>query len=472
MRRYLVYLMLGALLVAFGCSEERGSAPLAPTGLQNLGPAIDPEALAMAIVEQAGWPKEDADGAAIALSKEIHGLPGGESLPFDRQVVVGDIVHYSFRVPVGSGPYDEIGIHRVIREPHSGHPLRTKKTAFLFHGGGKDFVGNFMPGVLSAHVPDGFGMAVYLAQGNVDVWGIDASSTLVPWQGEEVPFMETWGMDRHLADLKTALEIARVARFLGGNGYRPMILSAYSSGVPLGYALLGEETQLPPADRKVSAFIPLEFGMKSDNPTVQQNSCNGIASAEGLMAMGIYGAANILPIIGIPARDNPEGPSSILEGFTNLQAVLCLQTWAINAPLTAHFAAGVFDEGGIATGLQYMTIPSNLDFLCYSPDYDQPVAYGRDIGLLGCPTAEAPWDDHMGEIEVPLLGIVAAGGYGVDFNDFDLVASTDKTWRVVSLHPPEEVLLDYGHIDPFNAENAQELVWQPMLHWIRTHSAP
>jgi hypothetical protein len=343
---------------------------------------------------------------------------------------------------------------------------------FLLHGGGKDFVGNFMPGMRSQNVPDDFGMAVHLAQGDIDVWGLDARSTQVSWQGEEAPFMASWGMDTHLMDLGIGMQLARILRLAGGNGWRAMVLSGYSSAAVLGYAFLGQETRLAPALRSVSGYIPVEYGMKSDNPAVNERACASVAETENLMSQGIYGGANLLPLIGIPARDDPDGPSGFVAGLTNLQAALSLEAWPINDPLTGHFAAGVFDANGIATALQYQTTPSNLDFLCESPAYDQPVAFSHDIAMLTCPSTDAPWDDYLADISVPILLIVAAGGYGIDYNDLDYVGSTDRTEMVVSLHPADEVLLDYGHIDPYNAENALSLVWQPVADWIEAHAAP
>ncbi len=469
-RRMMLVACVLFLLPVLGCQED---TPLSPV-VEQPDPAqgyVDPEQIALAVMASTGWPAVDEAGNPVELDSGQVVSPDKCHVIFTgRKVVHGDVVHYGFLLRVGPGEYDVIGLHRVVRERRPGVPIHTARSVFMLHGGGKDFVGNFMPGFLSPNVSDEFGVAVYLAQRNVDVWGVDMSSTMVPWQGLEVPFMAGWGMARHVQDLRTGIQVARVLRRSTGSGYRPLILSAYSSGVFAGYAFLNAETQSPPGLRNICGYIPVEFGVEPSNEVNEANQCNGIASNEELMAQGIYGAANILPLVGVPARDDPDGPSDFLPGFTNLAAALNLATWPLNAPLTGHFTAGVIDENGMATGFQYQSVSALLDFLSLAPVYDQPVAFSRDGSLLTCPSADTPWDDHFSQIRVPILWIVAAGGYGVDWDDFPVMGSHDEARLVVSLHAPEEVLLDYGHLDPYNADNAADLVWQPMLEWIVSHT--
>jgi hypothetical protein len=66
MRRCLVYLMLGAALVASGCSEERDSGPLAPAPRDELGTGVDADALPWAIIDEAGRPLGEEAGDVSA----------------------------------------------------------------------------------------------------------------------------------------------------------------------------------------------------------------------------------------------------------------------------------------------------------------------------------------------------------------------------------------------------------------------
>src|SRR5688500_20029365 len=51
-----------------------------------------------------------------------------------RRILTGNIAEYSFRVPVGKGQYDVIGIHRVVRERSAWRPVRTSKDLMMAHG--------------------------------------------------------------------------------------------------------------------------------------------------------------------------------------------------------------------------------------------------------------------------------------------------------------------------------------------------
>ncbi|MBN2169841.1 MAG: hypothetical protein JW819_00810, partial [Candidatus Krumholzibacteriota bacterium] len=194
-------------------------------------PAPDAEALALAVLAQAGWPVDPESG-----------LPEGggrctEEVFFQRTPITDDIVHYFFRIRVGWGEHDVVGLHRVVRERHPFRPIRTPEVAFLLHGDIKDFTGMFLPGVSSPGMPDDFGLAVMLAQSDVDVWGLDQGWTLVPAGVTDFGFMVDWGMDRNVRDLDLGIRVARLARLFSGNGNHKVNLLGYSSGAVTGCAL-------------------------------------------------------------------------------------------------------------------------------------------------------------------------------------------------------------------------------------------
>jgi hypothetical protein len=43
------------------------------------------------------------------------------------------------------------------------------------------------------------------------------------------------------------------------------------------------------------------------------------------------------------------------------------------------------------------------------------------------------------------------------------------TTNIVHRVPSTQRLLDFGHADLFLASDAEQLVWQPLLGWLRTH---
>jgi hypothetical protein len=71
---------------------------------------------------------------------------------------------------------------------------------------------------------------------------------------------------------------------------------------------------------------------------------------------------------------------------------------------------------------------------------------------------------------VPILNLSPAGGFGeLSKYTTTLLGSTDITHVIPSLHPPEEAVMDLGHVDLFMANKAPTLVWQPILDWILGH---
>jgi len=267
MKRYrLIGLLLaGMLLLSTSCSEDRGVvAPVDSSGTDFTASTFDAQLAAQELVASIGWEVEPGqEPATKAASSQSTGAPTACIEAFTRTSVAGDVVHYEWHIRVGRGQYDVIGLHRVVRESRPYLPIRTRANVFLQHGDYKTFAGCFLPGVLSPRIPDDAGFAVYLARNDVDVWGIDQAWCLVPASETNLSFMADWDMQRQVNDLLTGIEIARVARLLTGNGYHAMLLSGYSTGGPMGFAALNQETQLRPALRKIAGFIAVDQGLKS-----------------------------------------------------------------------------------------------------------------------------------------------------------------------------------------------------------------
>lgn len=296
----------------------------------------------------------------------------GYVLTSERQVIVGDIVHYSFTVRVGSGPYDVIGIHRVVKENKPGTPIKTKRNIFLQHGDGVGFV-KFIFGAAAPSVPDDHAVAVFLAQNDVDVWGIDQAWALVPYGVSDFSFMADWGVGRTIADLRTGLGVARQSRAMTGSGYGKMNLLGYSSGAVLGYAYLDMETQLPPGLRHVGGYIPVDAPLKFNTEYEREMACGEAQFAKDELAAGNYQTNIFFGILGELAQTDPDGESPIVPDVTNLQAALLLGTSTylfFPYPPSWHYWAGTFDADGMPTGLQYTTVPGMLDFLVTASPYE------------------------------------------------------------------------------------------------------
>lgn len=134
-----------------------------------------------------------------------------------------------------------------------------------------------------------------------------------------------------------------------------------------------------------------------------------------------------------------------------------------------HYLAGTFDSSMMPTGLQYANQDNVLNNALTVPGY-QSLGEMIDGEAIISNAVETPYDDHLGDIKVPVYYVGAAGGmgeYGVD--TLSLLGGNDKSSLIVRLYPQEAAALDFGHADLIWADNAQSLVWKPILRWINKH---
>jgi hypothetical protein len=365
--------------------------------------------------------------------------------------------------------HDRIGIHRVVRETRPGYPIKQRDRIFLQHGDLKNFVGMFLPALYSPTTPEDFGTAIYLAQNNVDVWGIDQGWTLVPPGTTDYSFMQTWGLQYHVDALRSALAIAREVRWLMGGSDDRFNLLGYSSGGMTGYALLNHEAQLPKSERHVQGFVCADMTYKSSDPDWVSFWCNDVEFFRDLYNSGVYHYDFGFSFLGSLARDYPNDPSPIFPGFTNLQVAFYFAAAPLFGDTPAHYLAGEFDAFGMPMGLQYVTTEAWLDFMVSARDVESVLFLVEYEDVL-CGIADSPYDDYLADVRVAVLNWGAGGGIGPYGGEtLDLLGSRDTSEYIVSTWPPEDILLDFAHIDMFIAENAPELAWAALLEWIRAH---
>lgn len=394
-----------------------------------------------------------------------------------RRVLAGDIVEYTFDVRVGPGPYDVIGVHRVVRETARLQPARTKDSLFLLHGDIWGFRAAFLAD--PAH-----NLPVFLARNEVDVWGIDQRWVRVPATETDFDFMQDWGFQQDIRDLYVALGVARGSRRFTGNGFDRMHLLGWSRGGMIGYAYLNTESQLPRALRNVDGFIPVDIYLKTDDEEFREAACRRAAAQETAYEAGEYQNASgtLVQTIATLATTDPAGASPVFPGLTNAQAALLTgeATFVIfppdqqNVPFY-HFTGGTFAAQPapsglpVPTGLLYSPEAAWLNLLRGAAPY-QPTRQLLDSELAICDEEDVPFDDHLEEITNPVLYVGAGGGFGeYGIYTTTLLGSTDVTTRVVDLTPPDQRLFDYGHADLFLGTDAGALVWRPILSWIRAH---
>jgi hypothetical protein len=404
---------------------------------------------------------------ALASARTAPATAASPVSSIERRVLADGIAEYFFTVRVGSGPYDQIGVHRVVQETAPNVPAHASRAVFLAPGD----IWNFRAAFLTGAHP----IPVFLAQNGIDVWGIDYRWTFVPASVTDLSFMKDWGLEQDARDLGVAIGAARVTRALTGSGFGKVFLLGWSRGGQIGYAYLNGETRVPPALRQVKGFIPVDIYLKTDQADLQAKACQRAQASEAAIAAGHYAATSggLIEAIGGAAVADPNGPSAVVPGFNNHQAGLFVgeATFALLGGLEPvpfyHFTGGTFDAQGIPSGLLYSNEADLFHFEIAASPY-QPNRELADADTDTCGQVDVGFDDHLAEIKVPVLYIGAGGGFGpYGLYTLSLLGSTDVTNHIVSLAPVR--IADFGHADLFLANQAPSLAWQPILDWVRAH---
>ncbi len=101
----------------------------------------------------------------------------------------------------------------------------------------------------------------------------------------------------------------------------------------------------------------------------------------------------------------------------------------------------------------------------------QPHRFYMDYCILFGNSQDSPFDNHIGQIKVPILNIAAGGGFG-ETSKYGIarMGSTDVTHLIPSLEAPGNELYDFGHVDLFTGYNAKEMMWEDLLDWLEAHA--
>jgi len=179
--------------------------------------------------------------------------------------------------------------------------------------------------------------------------------------------------------------------------------------------------------------------------------------------------SNLLTI-GLRAINFPDLPSPWDETRTAREMMLWLvgQTYLFfPATPVYHLNAPVLDEAGNVTGLRVSSEADVARWLAGSAPH-QSMRESADTDAVLC--GDTSFDVPLSRIEIPLLSIAAAGGYGARANHSAAhVSSTDVQTTVIRQLPLEREAEDYGHADLLFAADAPALAWQPLLSWLRAH---
>ncbi|MBK8492224.1 MAG: hypothetical protein IPL49_15415 [Saprospirales bacterium] len=454
------FFLLGALFLV-SCNKDKDPTPEEKIIEKIIDETpVDPYTIAKKLLDQAGWPEDktlDFDLGSLQL------------LNYKREVVTGDIVHYSFEVQIGTNQYDKIGIHRVVKESTAGQPLVTENAFFYQHGDLKNFVGMMLPATYSPSMADDFGLAIYLAQNGVDVWGADMAWCFVPAEGTDFGWFKDYGINKAARDTRTAMAIARIARYLTGNELAKMNMAGYSSGVATAVGALDLETQLDPDEQHIKGFVSIDLAFKTDLPNLLLAWDEQFTLSQEPYDQGTYEIYLGFTLVGSLAESDPNGDSPIFPGMTNLQVALFFGCGNAFVHIPFHFWAADWVDDFPATP-KYTTQEQILDFMKAAIEYQPHRFYLDYFILMGAYSMDSPYDDHLAQVKVPVLNIGAGGGFS-ETSKYGIarLGSTDVTHLIPSLEAPGDELIDFGHVDIFTGYNAKEMMWEGLLGWLEGH---
>ncbi|HEX8720545.1 MAG TPA: hypothetical protein VF736_07945 [Pyrinomonadaceae bacterium] len=398
----------------------------------------------------------------------------------ERRHVVADVFEYSFKLKVGDGAYDQIGLHRVVRERANGVPFKAARAVFMVHGDLWGFDEAFMSSTLSGAVARDRSVGVYLAQNGLDVWGIDLRWTQVPADTADLQFMKDWNVGTHVSDVAAAINVARGVRGATGAGGGKVALLGWSRGGAVVYAYASAEAALPEQSRQVDALVPVDIAFKlaPEHQAQRDAACARYAGGLQQLDAKVYHSALGVGVraFGTLAATDPAGASPLpgMTGLTNRQAALLVgtATHLLFAPYPPvpfyHLEAGTFDASGLPDGLQFTQEAYLYDFYQTAAPFQSATEQVETDGVI-C-SDDLPYDDNLASVNVPVYYVGAGGGFGeFGLDTLPRLGSTDATSNVVRLYGPEGRPVEFGHSDLFLADNAKELVWKPLYDWLAAH---
>jgi hypothetical protein len=431
--------------------------------------------------------EEQLEASMLQMGAEVDARLGRG---FERRHVVDDIYQYSARLRVGGGEHDVLTLHRVVREVAPWKPARSPEGVFMVHGDVWDFTGVYLGGARMDAGGADHSVAVYLARQGVDVWGVDLRWTHVPLETQDFGFMGEWNLGTHAQDVGTGLAVARKVRRETGSGGGQVHLAGWSRGAMVGYAYLSEETRRPKGQRHVRGFIPMDMVLKFGPEAEQQRqwACARAALARqsreaGQVEGGLMGpGAGLGPMfLGLAALHDPEGIAAPpMPPMPNRQLALTMGAatffflsnpqFGVEPPVPFyHLVAGQFGAEGMPTGLRFAQEQGFFSRLSQARPYQSFNEVVEGEAML-CDEEDLPYDDHLAKVEVPVLYVGAAGGFGrYGIHSTTLLGSKDVSVHVVQTLPDEARVADYGHADLFLASDAATRVWAPVREWMKRH---
>jgi pimeloyl-ACP methyl ester carboxylesterase len=383
------------------------------------------------------------------------------TLEITRERVTADVWHHTFLIRVGDTPNARLRIHRYVRERAPFIPRRTTSGVLLNPGDFATVESNFAP------------MATWLAQRGIDAWGLDRRATVAPrvTDFELLADFDAMGLDQTLDDIGVALAFARGMRLVTAQGFDRLTYVGFSRGGQLGYYYAAREGALPQWQRHLKGLVPLDVfaSVAPEDEDVRQRFCTYAADEYFFLSLGFVESDNgfqaDVGALALSAPGEPTPYQGFFPGYTNdevFREFLGLTYFFFTPTEHYHLAAPSLTDG-FPAAFHDSDRDRLAEWLAAAPPYSS-MREAADTDAMVCGD-DPPLPLSLGDIEIPLLAILARGGYGENaLHSTTEVGSSDVTTLVISTR--DDVFEDFGHADLLFGRDAATLAWQPLLDWL------
>lgn len=336
----------------------------------------------------------------------------------ERRTIPGnpDLSETVWQLARPGGTYDKIAVHR-----YAG--AKPRQIAFLY------LPGTNMNGEL-ALTDERHNLWLYLAHRGFDVYTLDYRTHFVPAGGvADFSFMGGWTYSTFLDDINEAVGLVKKT-----TGVEHVVLAGFSRGVSLAYFYASQHSE-----SNLCGLVMLDGGAK--NPYGK-----GLFTLEtGLAQMNSRKnyAADVSGAMGYEKRQ--ELMQAVINGSTDAGKQL------------ADVLYKAWRPGGLANPQGGFSKPDVLAKLLIAYDRWYPQVQTLESAAI----ADRPDDDHIKDINVPLLAFQSTG-MGPQFQIAGLYTAGLIKNPDLTLH----VLEGFGHLDVVAGEKSQDLVFTPIAQWL------
>lgn len=299
---------------------------------------------------------------------------------------------------------------------------------------------------------DGFAQSIALS--GIEVWGLTPRAANLSAACETDPascaVAGTWGMDTYIDDTSYIRDAVEAA--LPG---RTIIIGGVSLGAMVPVAVVNEDP-----DRYDGLFL-LDGFLYSADPVILNHNAPFCGMLEVMAGMGIYydgTQGQVATLLMTLAQTDPSGPSPIIPGLTNRQALIAFfDTLPPGTPISGHPDAHIC-VGDVMAGEFYYADDEKLFYGIETFMPYIPFVITRDFT---CAIAGWPGYNYTSNLAAYEGAIYAAGGTeglgGHMADELSLFVNADIT---------ETFELGYGHMDPYFSKTRFCDLTLPVIAWM------